>query len=115
MDISINTAAKHEAVAIARTSLSLKERFNNFADRHAHNRTTWFIASLMAQGVLFLPVPAVLVYYFNAPVPVVVITLSLFFANVIAGMGGARVRTMIYLFAASALIHILLLAGFMIF
>jgi len=59
-----------------------------------------------------LPVPAVLIYYFHAPVYIVVITLSLFFANIIAGMASIGVRAIILLLAASVVIHLALLACF---
>ena len=83
-----------------------------FADRQAKNKTLWYMVSMITQGVFFLPVPAVLIYYFNAPVIVLVITLSLFFANIIAGMGGEGIRSLTSLFAISFIVHMLMLAIF---
>jgi hypothetical protein len=83
-----------------------------FADGQAKNKTLWYMVSMITQGVLFLPVPAVLIYYFNAPMVVLIITLSLFFANIIAGMGGEGIRTLTSLFATSFIVHILMLAIF---
>ena len=89
-------------------------RFMAFADRQAEHKTMWFLVSLIAQGVLFLPVPAALMYYFNAPILVLVITMTLFFANIIAGMGGASTRVLLSLFVLSALIHLLMMAVFIL-
>jgi hypothetical protein len=76
------------------------------------NGTAWFLISMMIQGVFFLPIPSVLTFYFGAPAYLVIITLGFFFANIIAGMSGARVKTIIYLFGASIIVHLLLLAVF---
>jgi len=82
----------------------------NFADSQSKNQTLWFLLSLVGQGVFFLPIPALLIYYFNAPVIVLAITLFLFFANIIAGMGGSGIRITLTLFAVSVLIHLLMIA-----
>jgi len=94
--------------------LTIWEKYNQFADGQAKNRTAWFFVSLLAQGVLFLPIPALLIYYFSAPVLIVTVTLALFFANVIAGMGGSGIRTMISWFALSTAVHIIMLIAFII-
>ncbi|MCR8559598.1 hypothetical protein KXD93_18210 [Mucilaginibacter sp. BJC16-A38] len=93
---------------------SIWNKFTNMADSQADNKTLWFVVSLIAQGVLFLPVPAILIYYYNAPVLIVVATLALFFANVIAGMGGAGIRTLLTLFFASVIAHLLILIVFIL-
>jgi hypothetical protein len=85
-----------------------------FADSESKQLTLWFIISLIVQGVFFLPIPAVLMYYYNAPVVCVVITLALFFANVILGMGGAGIRTIIFCFALSIALHLAMLAIFIL-
>ena len=84
------------------------------ADSQAKNQTLWFLLSLIGQGVFFLPVPALLIYYYNAPIVVLVITLFLFFANIIAGMGGSGIRTTLTLFAVSILVHLVMLALFIL-
>jgi len=81
-------------------------------DSQEQSKTLWYIISLIAQGVLFLPVPAMLIYYFNAPIFILVITLSLYFANIIAGMGGAGIRVLLSLFSISVLVHLLMCAIF---
>lgn len=89
-------------------------KFTDFADSQAKNRTGWFLISLVSQGVLFLPVPAALMYYYDAPIYVLTITLTLFFANIIAGMGGSGIRVLIGLFGLSAIAHALMMVVFMI-
>jgi hypothetical protein len=75
-------------------------------DSQDGNKTLWYIVSMIAQGVLFLPVPAAMIYYFNAPLFLLPITLFLFFGNIIAGMGGAGIRVILSLFIISSIIHL---------
>lgn len=104
------TAEEHNQT----NEVSLYTKWLRFTDSQAQHKTMWFMVSLMAQGVLFLPVPAVLLYYFNAPIIVLAVTLTLFFANIIAGMGGLGIRAIISLFAISTAIHLLMLAIFIL-
>jgi len=90
------------------------KRFLALADGQSKNRTLWFVVSLIVQGVLFLPVPAVVIYYYNAPVMLLAITLTLFFANIIAGMTSAGIRTLLSILVLSVLIHVIMLAVFII-
>jgi hypothetical protein len=83
-----------------------------FADSQADSKTLWFMVSLIVQGVLFLPLPAVLIYYFNAPTLILAVTLGLFFANIITGMSGSGIRTTLNLFAVSFVAHVLMLVLF---
>ncbi|EHQ27706.1 hypothetical protein [Mucilaginibacter paludis] len=85
-----------------------------FADSQASKKTMWFMVALMGQGVLFLPIPALLMYYFDAPIYVLAITLGLFFANFIAGMGGSNIRTTLSLFALSIITHLIMLLVFIL-
>ncbi len=96
------------------SSTTLWTKWLAFADTQSSNKTAWFLVSLMVQGVLFLPIPAVLMYYYDAPVVVLGITMILFFANIIAGMGGSGIRTVLSFFAASVLIHLVMLALFIL-
>jgi|SRR6185312_537916 len=102
------------AVDVPAHQINLYSKYLAFADSQAKSKTAWYMVSMIAQGVLFLPVPALLLYYFNAPLYVLVITLGLFFSNIIAGMGGASVRTLISLFAVSAIVHIIMLMLFIL-
>jgi len=95
-------------------SNNLWNKWLDIADTQAKNQTFWFVFSLILQGVFFLPVPALLIFYYNAPIIVLVITMALFFGNVIAGMGGSGIRMLLSLFAASVVIHLLMLAIFIL-
>ena len=112
--IRLNAPAHWNNNAAAQKHGSAWTKFTAFADGQTKHRTIWFLVSLMVQGVLILPVPALLMYYYNAPIIVLVITMGLFFANVIAGMGGSSIRAMISLFGLSVLVHLLMLAIFII-
>jgi len=117
METSINVPTRWTAEPAAKTQgsdSSIYYKLTAFADSQAHSKTLWYLVSMIAQGVLFLPVPAVLMYYFNAPGIVLAITMTLFFSNIIAGMGGAGTRTLILLFAVSVAVHLLMLAIFIL-
>ncbi|WP_342646900.1 hypothetical protein [Mucilaginibacter sp. CSA2-8R] len=86
--------------------LSLWAKFSQFANMQKGNRTLWFFINLMVHGVVFLPLPAVLMYYYNANVVVLAVTMGCFFTNLIANMGGAGIRTVMLLFFASIAIHL---------
>lgn len=90
------------------TPVSLWQRYTAYADGQAANRTLWFFITLLVHGVLILALPAVLVYYYNASVAVVAVTLICFFANLIANMGGAGIRVTLGFFFASILINTLM-------
>lgn len=94
--------------------ITLKDRFNAFADGQKSRQTLWFMVSLIFMGVMILPVPAVLMYYFNAPIAVLGVTMVCFFANIIANMGGEGIRTTILFFGASVLIHLVMILAFII-
>ncbi|MDB5144907.1 MAG: hypothetical protein JWQ66_3620 [Mucilaginibacter sp.] len=80
------------------------------ADHQADNKTIWFFFSLVFQGVLFLPIPAVLMYYYNASIIVLPITFGLYLANIIVGMGGSNIRIVLGLFLFSVLVNLVMLA-----
>jgi hypothetical protein len=83
-------------------------------DSQEDNKTLWYIVSMIVQGVLFLSVPAALIYYFYAPLFILPVTLVLFFGNIIAGMGGAGIRVILSLFIISAIVHLSLLAFYLL-
>jgi hypothetical protein len=89
-------------------------KFADFVNSQSKNKTGWFLFSLLFQGVLFLPIPAALMFYYNAPIYVLAVTLIFFFANLIAGMGGSSIRVLINLFGASVLVHLLMMAVYML-
>lgn len=105
MATTINAPLSWAKTETPKSNISIINRLRAFADGQAKNKLLWFLVSLIVQGVFFLPLPAVLSYYFNAPVFLLAITLPLFFANVITGMGGSGIRTTLFLFALSVLTH----------
>ncbi|GAB2700414.1 hypothetical protein GCM10027037_26480 [Mucilaginibacter koreensis] len=85
-------------------------KFTNFADSQKGAQAVWFFLILLVHGVFFLPLPAVLMYYFDAPIMVLAVTMVTFFANLICTMGGAGMRTALLFFMASIVIHLLMAA-----
>jgi hypothetical protein len=90
--------------------VSILHKWTAFEDSQAKNLTLWYLLSMMVQGIFFLPIPALLIYTFRAPVIILFVTLGLFFANIIAGMGGLGIRAIISLFAISFIAHLLMVA-----
>jgi hypothetical protein len=84
------------------------------ADHQADHITIWFLFSLIFQGVFFLPIPAVLMYYYHAPIIVLPITFGLYLANIIVGMGGSGIRVVIGFLLCSILINLGMLAVFIL-
>jgi len=113
MEITINQNTQWAAKQ-SKTDNNIYTKWLAVLDSQQQNRTLWFVVSLIAQGVLFLPVPAALIYYFNAPVYILAITLCMYFANIIAGMGGAGIRVMLSFFLSSVLIHLIMIAFYVL-
>ena len=98
----------------ATTNPSILTKWLAFVDSQTERKTMWFMIALVFQGVFFLPLPAVLIYYFNAPTLILAVTLGLFFANIITGMSGSDIRTTLNLFAISFIAHLLLVIAFIL-
>ena len=90
------------------TQISLWNKFTSFADSQHERKAMWYFLALVVQGIFFLPLPAFLMYYYNAPVIVLLITLAGFFTSIIACMGGAGIRAVLLLSAASILIQVIM-------
>jgi hypothetical protein len=90
--------------------INLWQKWLAVADGQAKNKAMWFAASLVIMGVLFLPLPAVLIYAYNAPTIVLIISMILFFANFIFGMGGSNIRVTLTLFVTSIIAYIIMAA-----
>lgn len=88
---------------------SLWNKFTAFANRQRERKVIWFFLALTVQGIFFLPMPAALMYYYNASIVVLFITLFCFFTNIIAYMGGAGIRTVLLLSLVSILIQVAVL------
>lgn len=88
------------------TDKSVWMKYLAFVDGQRSNRTLWFFISLMIHATIFLPLPILLIGYFNAPVAVLGLTMVSFFANFVANMGGSGIRTTLSCFFASIIIHV---------
>jgi hypothetical protein len=77
-----------------------------FVDGQKANRTLWFLISLSVHATVFLPLPLILIGFFNAPIAMLLVTMSCFFLNFVANMGGSGIRTTLTCFLASIIMHI---------
>jgi len=96
------------------THSNLWSKFSAFADSQTERKTMWFFLALVVQGIFFLPLPAFLVYYYSAPIALILITMTCFFATIISYMGGAGIRTVLLLSAASILIQVAMAIAVMV-
>lgn len=97
---------------VAENNTNVWAKFMAWTDSQKPNHTLWFFITLIGQGVLFLPIPAILMYYYDAPIGVLAVTMVCFFTTIIANMGGEGIRTTLTLLAASTLIHIVMVLAF---
>ena len=84
---------------------SVHTRYLAFIKRQQQNRTVWFLFTLVLQGILILPVPAILLFYYNAPIYVLIITMLTYFPNLITAMTGSGLRVTLAIFACCFLIN----------
>ena len=101
------TTQKHKS------DVNIYSRLMASADINARNMTPLFTISLIVQCVLFLPLVLVLMFYYNTPVSILAITLTLFFANIIKCIGGSGHRSIISIFAV-VLIDLIMLVLFFV-
>lgn len=95
-------------------SHSILERFEAFAETQKDKRLGWFMISLLAQAVILLPIPAALMYYCDASISVLAITVSLFFANLVAGMAGSKINVLMILIAITTAVHIAMILAYIL-
>jgi hypothetical protein len=112
IDLPIPKTDDHVIKEIKKT---VWESYLAFADSQSKNKTFWFLLSLIVQGVFFLPIPMVLMFYYDAPVAVVPITVLLYLGNIIAGMGGYSIRVLLAISMVSIMINLGMLASFILF
>jgi hypothetical protein len=108
METAINTNIAHYPTRSIKNNT-----WNNLlatVDNQAENKTAWFLVTLVLQGVLFLPIPAVLLYYYHAPIIVLPVTFGLYLGSIIVGMGGSGIRVVIGWLLMSTLINLGMLA-----
>ena len=115
METSINTSLGWRAEKIdTKHKVGIYDRWLAFEDSQAKNITFWYYVSMIVQGIFFLPLPAVLIFYFNAPTLILIPTLALFFSNIIAGMSGAGIRAILSLYIISVIVHAVMFTIYMI-
>ncbi|PTQ98218.1 hypothetical protein C8P68_103379 [Mucilaginibacter yixingensis] len=110
----INTPAVWTAQMSTEEKVTVWTKLVNFVATQKQNHTLWFFINLVVQGVLVLPIPVALIYYFNAPDWVLAVTMICFFANIIVNMGGEGIKTTIGFFAASIAIHLIMILAFVL-
>ncbi|WP_259067365.1 hypothetical protein HDF24_12300 [Mucilaginibacter sp. X4EP1] len=103
METAINTNITHYTGQAIKNNTWIK--LLAVVDNQAGNKTAWFLFTLVFQGVIFLPVPAVLMYYYHAPIFVLPITFGLYLGSIIVGMGGSGIRIVIGWLLISMLIN----------
>lgn len=96
------------------THPDLWSKFLAFADSQTERKTKWFFLALVVQGIFFLLLPAFLIYYYNAPVMLLIVTIPCFFTTIISYMGGAGIRIVLLLSAASILIQVAMAIAVMV-
>ncbi|SKB29763.1 hypothetical protein [Daejeonella lutea] len=91
------------------SSIGIWEKYNAFVDTQKPNAIGWWLGSLMLHGCILVPISFLLVYSLGGPtIPFLFISMSLFFINVIANMGGAAFKVTFNSFMLSIAIHILM-------
>jgi hypothetical protein len=84
-----------------------------FADSQAKNMTSLFSISLIVQCMLFIPLPALLMFYYHGAVVVLAIVITLFFANIIACIGSHGIRSIVSI-SALIIIDLIMLVIFLV-
>ena len=91
-------------------SISLVNRYFQFADGQQKNHLGWFLVSILLHATLLVPLTFVAVYYLGGyVVPCLAVSMSIFFANIVSNMSGMTTRTTIFIFGLSLLIHVSIL------
>ncbi|MDR6943765.1 hypothetical protein [Mucilaginibacter pocheonensis] len=88
------------------TGLNPITAYLKFTDSQKDKRTLWWFVNLMVHGNLVLAIPATLIYYYNAPVIILGVTVSLFFANLVVNMCGCNIRVTLTTFFVSLFTNI---------
>ena len=115
----MNTIELEPSVALVKTDTiekpdSILKRFEAFAESQKDRRLGWFMISLLAQAVIFLPVPAALMYYYDASISVLAISVGLFFVNLVAGMAGSRINVLMILIAVTTIVNVAMILAYVL-
>lgn len=106
LTLKTNTKAAWAAKPIAKHTLNPVKAYLRFVDGQKDHQTMWWFVNLVVHGNLVLAVPAVIIYYYNAPVILLGVTVLGFFGNLVAIMGGAGIRICLTAFFASLLVNL---------
>lgn len=91
-------------------NFNLIKKFNDFADSQHKWALGYWIGSLMIIGSFLLPVTFLTVYTLGGPViPFLALSMVSFFMSLITNMSGMGIRACMYTFAASILLHLMML------
>lgn len=112
--IELNPSVNLAAEEVTPTHYSLYKRFLNYSETQTEKRAAWFLLSILGPGVLFLPLPAFLMYYYDAPIWTLATTLVLFFASVVTGMAGSKTSVVIFLLGLNIIVHVAMLLAFIL-
>ncbi|HEY4198245.1 MAG TPA: hypothetical protein VGM63_22045 [Mucilaginibacter sp.] len=107
--IKLNSSINLDKEETAAKPYSIYKKFIDFADSQTEKRAAWFLISILGPGVLFLPIPAALMYYYDASVWTLAVTVVLFFASLVVGMGGSKIGVLIALLGVNIIVHISLI------
>jgi len=87
-------------------SVSLWSKYLTFADGQKENHLGWFLVSIILHATALVPLTFVIVYSLGGYVlPCLAVSMTIFFANIVANMSGASTRVTIFVFGLSLLIH----------
>ncbi|RYU87290.1 hypothetical protein EWM62_16390 [Mucilaginibacter terrigena] len=114
LTIKPNTTANWTVKPTRTIAFNPVKSYLKYADSQKGNHTLWWFVNLMVHGNLVLAVPAVLIYYYHAPVIILGITVIGFFGNLVANMCGAGIRVTLTAFFASLLINMAMLLIFIL-
>jgi hypothetical protein len=84
-----------------------------FARNKSTHQEHWLKISLTAQAILFLPLAALLLVSYQAPLVATVAVFALFIANIFAGLAGSGIRAIASLFGM-VVIDMLMFAMFVV-
>lgn len=108
-NITHKAAAAYNNHTANTPSVSLFDRYLAFVDSQKPNAVGWWLGSLMLHGCILVPISFLLVYSLGGPtLPFLFISMTLFFINFIANMGGAGFRFTFNTFILSIGIHMLM-------
>jgi hypothetical protein len=90
------------------------QKYMAFADSQTKNRMLWFLVAFVFQAVLFLPIPAALMFYYDASVVCLAVTVLFFFGFFVIGMTGSGIRTLIFYTALSFAVNLAMVAFYIL-